>query len=175
MKWGRISSLLAALLFIAGVPIGARAATASVTLLPGPLAITDAPATLTYLPVTAPDDTQTFAATFTLGVVDATGSHAGWHIAANLGPVLDRFGSAVPVRASVVDDASVRTAAGRAPVSTLAYPLPFRGGDAIFRAAVRTGAGRASLSFDTELSFPTGIVENNQYTATLTVSVLSGP
>lgn len=175
MKWVCISSLLGALLFIS-MPIAARAATVDVTLLPGPLAITDAPVALTYLPTATDDDTRTFAANFTLGVVDATGSRAGWHIAANLGPVLDRSGFAVPAWASAVDNASVRAATGRAPASTLAYPRPFDGdGDTIFSAAAGTGAGRSSLTFDTELSMPIEGAESDQYTAMLTVSVVSGP
>ncbi|MDQ6604448.1 MAG: hypothetical protein M3Z19_17125, partial [Chloroflexota bacterium] len=56
------STLLACLIigWAFGIPSGARAATVTVTLLPGKLAITDAPTALIYTPTTPTNETRAY-------------------------------------------------------------------------------------------------------------------
>lgn len=173
-----LTSLLAFLLIglTCGTASGVNAATATVALLPGKLAVTDAPATLTYAATTTTNDTRTYATAFSVSVTDATGSLAGWHIQAALGPLLSAAGTTAVARTSMITGASVSTLTGRAPASTLAYPRPFHNeGETIFSAANRSGMGKSSVTFGAEMSIPTEIADSDQYTATLIMTIASGP
>ncbi len=167
------------MLCIIGVALLASAvsaATVTVTLLPGPLAITDSPATLVYIPVTATDTAQTFDANFTLAITDATGKKAGWHIDAALGPLTMSDGTPVSIRASVITHAHVTGLTGVAPFGVLAYPRPFHAdGDTIFIAAERSGVGKSSLTFDTEIAVPADLAITAPLTTTLTVTIVASP
>jgi len=121
MKWVcRLPSPV--LLFVIGYSLlvpTVSAATVTVALLPGPLAITDAPATLVYTPATATDTTQTFDATFTLSITDATGKRAGWHIDAVLGPLTMSDGTPVSTHTSAIARTRAIGLTGIAPLDTL--------------------------------------------------------
>ena len=159
-----------------GIASGVRAATASVTLLPGKLFITDAATTLIYTAAPSADETRAYTATFSISVTDATGSRAGWRIQAALGPVLNDTGASAFISASTITGATITTQTGRAPLGTLAYPRPFRtDGDTLFSAAAGSGMGKSSLAFTTELRVPAENLTSDQYSAALTVSILSGP
>jgi len=178
MKWVCRLPLIV-LLFVIGYSLLApavSAATVTVALLPGPLAITDAPATLVYTPATATDTAQTFDATFTLGISDATGKKAGWHIDAALGPLTTSDGTSVSPLASAITRARVTGLTGIAPLATLVYPRPFRtDGDTIFSAAERSGVGKSSLAFDTEIAVPADATNAAPLTTTLTVTIAASP
>ena len=167
---------LSVIVCVVGTADAVNGATATVTLLPGKLTITDAPAVLNFASTTATDDVRTYLATFSISVTDATGSLAGWHIQAALGPFLGTTGTSALASTSVITGANVTTQSGRAPNNTLIYPRPFRtDGDTIFSAAPRSGMGRSSVAFATQVSFPTMIADSEQYTTALDVTVISGP
>src|SRR6476646_4976921 len=90
----------------------ASAATVSAVLESGRLTITDAPVALTYSSTTTNDDTRLLDATFSLGVTDATGKKAGWHIQATLGTLTRTDGAPVSVRSSTVTEARVSALTG---------------------------------------------------------------
>lgn len=153
-----------------------RAATAMVSLLPGNLAVTDAPTAVTYIPTTTIDDARVYDATFSISITDATGSRAGWHVQAALGPLLSATGMAALARTSVITGATSGTLTGRAPASALTYPRPFHPeGETIFSAASRSGMGKSFVTFDAEVSLPMQVADSDQYTAALTVTVTAGP
>lgn len=173
-----LTSLLAFLLigFTCGTASGVNAATATVALLPGKLAVTDAPATLTYMATTTADDTRIYDSAFRISVTDATGSRAGWHIQAALGPLVNAVGTTAVARTSMITGASVSTLTGRDPASTLTYPRPFYSeGETIFSAANHSGMGKSSVSFGAEMSIPIEIADSDQYTAALAVTIVAGP
>lgn len=121
MKWiCRLPSpvLLFAIAYSLLVP-AVSAATVTVALLPGPLAITDMPSILVYTPTTVTDTAQTFDATFTLGVTDATGKRAGWHIDAVLGPLTMSDGTPVSTHTSAIARTRAIRLTGIAPLDTL--------------------------------------------------------
>ncbi len=172
------SALLICLLIglIFGIASGVGAATATVTLLPGKLAITDTPALLLYTGATATDEARTYTTTFSVSITDATGSRAGWHIQAALGPFLSATGTSAFASTATITGASVITQTGRAPSSTLAYPRPFHAdSDTIFSAAAGSGIGKSLVTFATELSIPADSADSDQYRAALAVTILSGP
>jgi len=178
MKWTLRLPLLATLaigltFFFASA---VSAATVSAVLQSGRLTITDAPVALTYSSITTADNLRLLDATFSLGVTDATGKKAGWHIQAALGTLTHTDGSAVSVRSSAVTQAHVTTLTGLAPNSVLSYPHTFRAnGDTIFSAAAGSGVGKSSLTFDTELAVSEDTADTAPLTTTLTVTIAAGP
>ena len=176
----RIYRLLSiVLLFIIGTALFApavSAATVTVTLLPGPLAITDAPSTLVYTPAMATNTAQTFDASFTLAVTDATGRKAGWHIDAALRPLMMSDGTSVPPFTSAITRTRVTGLTGIAPFGMLVYPRPFRAdSDTIFSADKGSGAGKSSLAFDTEITVPADATNAAPLSTTLSVTIAASP
>ncbi|MDQ2785187.1 MAG: hypothetical protein M3Y58_09330 [Chloroflexota bacterium] len=156
--------------------IPAGAATATAVLLPGQLTITDAPATVDFIPSSATDDTQRFAAQFAIGVTDATGSKAGWNIKANFITPAGADGIALPVRQSTITSANVTPDTGTAPISLFTYPRPFQTtGDTIFSAAPASGMGKSRLTFGADIVLPAAVSGDPLFTTTLVVTVASGP
>lgn len=179
MKWDRRTVILVAL--SAAFSLGTvcqhvDAATASVTLLPGKLAITGSPAAANYAIASTNETTRTYTGNFDVAIVDATGARAGWRIQATISPLINDSGTVVPVRSSAITAASAVAVTGRAPVSTLSYPRSFRlDGDTIFSAAPLSGVGRSVVAFTTELVIPTENAEMDQYAPALTLSISAGP
>jgi hypothetical protein len=178
MKWTLRLPLLATFVigltfFLASV-VGA--AKVSVALESGRLTITDAPVALTYSSITTSDNIRLLDATFSLGVTDATGTKAGWHIQAMFGMLTRTDGTPVPVRSSTVTGAHVATVTGLAPQSVLSYPHAFRtNGDTIFSAAAGSCVGKSSLTFDTELAVSADTADIVPLTTTLTVTIAASP
>lgn len=177
MKWARnlplLASVMIGLALFSGQAVGA--ATVTAVLEPGRLTITDAPIALTYSSATTADRLRTLDATFGLGVTDASGRRAGWHIQAALGPLTRADGTPVPVRSSTVTEARVTALTGRTPISTLSYPRAFRtSGDTIFSAAAGSGVGKSALTFGAELVVP-DTADDAPLTATLMVTIAAGP
>src|SRR4051794_37338435 len=169
-----LASCIIAIALFSAQAVGA--ATVSAVLEPGRLTITDAPVALTYASATTADNLRLLDATFGLGVTDATGKKAGWHIQARLGALTRADGSVVPIRSSAVTEAHISTLTGRAPASVLAYPHAFlTNGDTIFSAAAGSGMGKSSLTFGTELAVPADAADAAPLTTTLTVTVTAGP
>jgi hypothetical protein len=177
MKWTHKLPLLASfigLVFLSSQAVGATAVGA--TLESGRLTITDAPVALTYSSATTADNLRLLDATFGLGVTDATGKGAGWHIQAMLGPLTQIDGTPVPIYSSTVTEARVATLTGAAPASVLSYPHTFRAnGDTIFSAAAGSGMGKSALTFGTEIAVAADAATSNPLTATMTVTITASP
>jgi hypothetical protein len=174
MKWmQRITALFAFLAFFSAQSVGA--ATVTVTLEPGRLAITDVPALLIYSGGVASDDIRTLDATFSIGVTDATGKKAGWRIQAIFGPLTRADGTLVSVRSASMSQTAVTPLTGVAPRSTYSFPYSFpTDGDIIFSAAAGTGVGKSSLTFDTELTVPSDEADTFPLTTTINVAIIPG-
>lgn len=172
--------LFLSLLLPASLTLGSssvvHAATVSVTLLPGKLIIDSAPTVLTYIALPSADDTRTFVGGFSIAITDATGSRAGWHVQAALGPAIGPDGAPVPVQTATITTADVTPNTGRVPVSTLAYPRALRtDGETIFSAAAGSGAGKSSLTFNATLSVPASATRMETISTPLDVTIISGP
>ncbi len=165
---------LTGLILWASAPVDA--ATATAVLLPGPLTITSAPATVGFVASARSDDTQTFTTQFGIGVTDATGSTGGWNIRAKLITVARETGLPLPVRQSSITSADVMPESGTAPTSLLTYPRPLETtGDTIFSAARASGMGKSWLIFDAELDMPADSMGSTPFTTALVVTIISGP
>jgi hypothetical protein len=177
MKWTHkllLTPFIIGLVVFSAQAVGATAVTA--VLESGRLTITDAPVALTYSSATTADNMRMLDATFSLGVTDATGKRAGWHIQAMLGPLTHTDGTLVPVHSSTVTEARVTTLTGSAPTNMLSYPHAFRAnGDTIFSAAAGSGMGKSSLTFGTELAVAADATVSDPLTATLTVTIAASP
>ena len=169
-----LGTLVVGLTFFSAYAVSA--ATVTVVLESGRLSITDAPVALTYSSTTTSDNIRRLDTTFSLGMTDATGTKAGWHIQATLGALTRPDGSSVPVLSSAVTQARVTTLTGRPPNSMLSYPRAFRtDGDTIFSAAAESGMGKSSLTFDTELAVEADTADTAPLTTTLTVTITASP
>jgi hypothetical protein len=173
-KRALLASFIIGLALFASQAVGATAVSA--TLESGRLTITDAPVALTYSSAANADTERLLDATFSLGVTDATGKGAGWHIQAMLGPLTHADGTPAAVRSSTVTEARVTTLTGAAPASLLTYPHALRAsGDTIFSAAAGSGMGKSSLTFGTEIAVAADAAQSDPLTATLTVTITASP
>ncbi|MGI8856995.1 MAG: hypothetical protein ACR2JW_14705 [Thermomicrobiales bacterium] len=177
LKWTHkllLTPFIGLAFFAATQAVGATAVSAVIE--SGRLTITDAPVALTYSSAATADNMRVLEATFSLGVTDATGKKAGWHIQAMLGPLTHLDGTRVPVRSSAVTEAHVATLTGSAPASLLSYPHTFRAnGDTIFSAAAGSGMGKSSLTFGTEIAIAADAAASDPLTAILTVTIAASP
>jgi hypothetical protein len=178
MKWTHKLPLLAP--FIIGLALfssqAVGATAVSAVLESGRLTITNAPVALTYSSAATADNLRLLDATFGLGVTDATGTKAGWHIQAMLGPLTHTDGTPVPIHSSTVTEARVTTLTGAAPASMLSYPHAFRAdGDTIFSAAAGSGMGKSSRTFGTEIAVAADTATSDPLITTLTVTIAASP
>lgn len=152
------------------LPVAASAATVSVTLRPGPLAIIEAPAALTF--VAGAD--ASLVAVATIRVVDTTGSKAGWRIVAGIGPLVGSDGTDITDAEATIPGVNSTPQTGRPPTSTLVYPRALHAAtETIFSAAPGSGMGKSALGVTASVAdarLTPGVI----YTAALVVAIISG-
>lgn len=152
------------------LPVAASAATVSLTLQPGPLAIIEAPAALTF--IAGADASVTAVAT--VRVVDATGSKAGWRIATSLGPLIGSDSTDITDAEATITGVYVTPQTGRPPASTLVYPRALRAAtETIFSAAPGSGMGKSALIVTASVA-DARLTPGVTYTAALVVAIISG-
>ena len=150
------------------------AATASAVLSASSVTITAPPANFSYSG-TLSGDVLNLSSSFAVSVNDPSGTHAGWNLQASIGVLTATDSSTIPASAHTIQNVALSNVTGTAPVDNIVYPLaiPTTTGK-IFSANANSGSGKSTMTFATQLAVPAD-ASAGSYTATLTVSVVSGP
>lgn len=173
-KLSFVAACLAGLAFFS--PPAASAATVVTVLESGRLTITDASVALTGSSAMTADNLRLLNATFSLSVTDTTGTKAGWHIQATLGPLTGADGPPVPIHSATITEAHVATLTGRPPTSLLPYPRALRaGGDTIFSAAGGSGMGKSSLAFAVAIVVAADAADGAPLIGSAAMTIAAGP
>ncbi len=145
------------------------------TLTAGTLAITSTSPTFAYVG-TLTGAAQNLTSSFAVAVTDATGSAAGWKLTASITTLTAAVGGYTLADSSHTITGVTQTAVvGTAPTNNITYPMQIPTITAsIFNAATATGLGSVIETFATNLALPS-TVRAGTYTATLTVTIVSGP
>jgi hypothetical protein len=176
-----VASLMVAAMFAAAFMISghnASAADGTVTLTGGTLALTD-PGDFVFGAVTLDGlSAQSTTGTFTVGVDDPTASNAGWRLMSTLTPLTDAATHALPAAtiAAGADIDPTNTAGATAATNSITYPYTFPAAVAttFYNAAINTGQGSHTYDVTATQSVPKNSFAGD-YTATLTVTLISGP
>ncbi len=164
-----------ALLAIAAVMTfgsAASAATSTATLTGGTLSITAAASDFTYSG-TLTGAAQNLSSSFALSVKDATGSKAGWNLQAAIG-VLTAGTDTIVATNHTITGVTISAVVGTGPTNAIAVGQIPTTAAKIFNAAINTGKGTSTETFATQLTVPADAAAGT-YTATLTVTLVSGP
>ncbi len=162
------------------VPAGAATATATITA--GSLGFVSAPPNVTFN-ATLNGTNQTVTATQALDVSDATGSNAGWNIAAT--STTFTTGSVTLATNSTTVQSTPTTACDSGSSCTVAtnsitypYSLPAAGSaptaTKVFNAGANSGEGNETVTVTWSLAVPAATTPGT-YTSTWTLSLVSGP
>ena len=165
-------SLFALVVFV--VPVTAVGATsASATFTAGSLSISAPPANFSYSG-TLTGDVLNLASSFAIGVTDATGSKAGWNIQASIGVLTNVASDTIPAANHTITGVTVSGVKGTAPTNSVALGAIPTTTAKIYNAAASTGMGQSTMTFATKLAVPADAAAGT-YSATLTVTIVSGP
>jgi hypothetical protein len=171
LRKGFVGLLLASAIFVGSMSVGAASSTATLT--GGSLTITAPPANFSYSG-TLTGDVLNLTSSFAVGVNDATGSKAGWNLQATVGTLTNAANDTIPAANHTITGVTVSGVTGTAPSNGIATgPIPTTAGK-IFNAALNTGKGKSTMTFATQLAVPADAAAGS-YTATLTVTIVSGP
>ena len=87
----------------------------------------------------------------------------------------DAASDTIPASNHTIQNVAVSGTTGTAPANSIGYPLmiPTASGK-VFNAATNTGTGQATMTFNTQLVAPADTAVGT-YTATLTVTIATGP
>lgn len=173
----RFRNLLVVSFVIGSLVLGASAvsaATSTATLTAGSLSITAAPVNFLYPSTTLTGDVITLTSSFAVGVNDATGSKAGWNLQGTIGVLTDAASDTIPAVGHTITGVAISGVTGTAPTNAIANGQIPTTAAKIFNAAANTGKGKSTETFSTQLSVPADTAAG-VYTATLTVSIVSGP
>jgi hypothetical protein len=151
--------------------VGAASATATFTA--GALSISAPPANFSYSG-TLTGDVLNLTSSFAVGITDATGSKAGWNIQANIGVLTNAGNDTIPAANHTITGVSVSNVKGTAPTNSIALGAIPTTTAKIYNAATSTGMGQSTMTFATKLAVPADAAAGT-YSATLTVTVVSGP
>jgi hypothetical protein len=169
------AALVASSLFF-GVQ-AASAASSTATLTGGSLTITSPASNFSYPSTQLTGDVFNLTSSFAVGVNDATGSKAGWKLMATIdGPLTDPAGDIIPASGHTILNVLITPGTGTAPDnSSMSYgtAIPTTAAK-VFSAAVNTGKGRSTETFNTQLAIPADAAAGD-YSALMTVSIVSGP
>jgi hypothetical protein len=183
---GTLAVMALALAALSATAIPAGATTATATLTAGSLGFIGTPANLTFPSTALTGVNQTLTASAAIDIGDASGSGVGWNLTAtsttftsgaNLLPVAATTIGVVPSVASC-DASSTCAPATASAVVTYPYSLP-SGATAptatkMYSATAGTGLGDQTLTPTWTLAVPSKSLAG-AYTATWTISIVSGP
>ncbi len=153
---------------------GVSAATSTATLTAGSLAITAAPLNFSYPSTALTGDIINLTSSFVVGVNDATGSKAGWNLQGVITVLTDAGSNTIPAVGHTISGVAISGVTGTAPTNGIATGQIPTVAAKIFNATANTGKGKSTETFSTALSVPADTAAG-VYTATLTVSIVSGP
>ncbi len=168
---------LAVFLVIATMIIGTSgvsAASSTATLTAGSLSIAAAPANFLYPSTALTGDIINLTSSFAVGVNDATGSKAGWNLQGVVTVLTDAASDTIPAVGHTVSGVVISGTTGTAPTNSIANGQIPTTAAKIFNAAASTGMGKSTETFATALAVPAQTAAGT-YTATLTVTIVSGP
>lgn len=152
----------------------ASASDGTVSLTGGSLSIA-AVADFSYGTTALTGTSQALTSSFVVDVTDATGSAAGWNLTAQIGVMTATGSKTIAASNHTISGVTRASGTGTAPTNGSTYPMQIPSSTAkIYSAAATSGMGQSSLSFATGLAIPASTLAGN-YTATLTVSIVSGP
>lgn len=171
LRTGLLAFFIVGSLLVAGPAVGA--ATSTATLTGGTLAITAPPANFSYTG-TLTGDVLNLPSSFAVSVNDPTGTKAGWNLQATIGVLTNAGGDTIPAANHTIQSVAISGVTGTAPTNSVATgAIPTAGGK-IFNAAANTGKGKSTETFTTQLAVPADAAAGS-YTATMTVTIVSGP
>ncbi|MGD8758998.1 MAG: WxL domain-containing protein [Anaerolineales bacterium] len=183
-------AIAVALLMLGVIAVGVSAETATVTITGGSLSVTAANVTLSGVTLDGTDQTSTSAAgSNNWSATDATGTGLGWNLTIDSTDFTDGGAPLRTIDISSADqefkiqllDANITITAGNTkPVSQVtsltAIPESPAAALKFVSAAVDTGMGTYAINPNFELEVPAETyVGTGTYTATITISAVSGP
>ena len=151
-----------------------NAATSTATLTAGSLSITAAPANFSYPSTALTGDVINLTSSFVVSVDDATGSKAGWNLQGVVTVLTDAGSDTIAASNHTISSVAISGTTGTAPTNSIAAGQIPTTTAKIFNAAANTGKGRSTETFSTALVVPADTAAGT-YTATLTVTIVSGP
>jgi hypothetical protein len=165
--------LLMAMLVVVGSPF-ASAADGTLTLTGGSLTLATV-ADFSYPSTQLTGASFNLTSSFVADVTDATGSAAGWNLTAQIGTMTATGGKTIAAAGHTITGVTRTAGTGTAPTNSTTYAMQIPTSTAkIYSANANTGMGQSTLSFATQLTVPAATLVGD-YTATLTVSLVSGP
>lgn len=167
-----VGFFVVASLLIGASAVGAASSTATLTA--GSLSITAAPANFTYPSTALTGDIINLTSSFAVGVDDATGSKAGWKLQGVIGVLTNAGSDTIPAVGHTISGVAISGVTGTAPTNIIANGQIPTTAASIFNAAANTGKGKSTETFSTALAIPADTAIGT-YTATLTVTIVSGP
>ncbi len=171
LRKGLFALLVVGALFAGSLSVGAASSTATLTA--GSLSITAPPANFSYSG-TLTGDVLNLASSFAVSVNDATGSKAGWNLQAQIGTLTDAANDTIPAANHTITGVTVSGVTGTAPTNGIALGAIPTTTAKVFNAAANTGKGKSTMTLATQLAVPADAAAGS-YTATLTVTIVSGP
>ncbi len=172
MRTGFLALFMVGSLLIAGSAVSA--ATSTATLTAGSLSITAAPANFSYPSTALTGSVINLTSSFVVGVNDATGSKAGWNLQGVITVLTNAGSDTIPATGHTISGVAISGVTGTAPTNSIALGQIPTTAAKIFNAASNTGKGQSTETFSTALAVPADAAIGT-YTATLTVTVVSGP
>ena len=139
----------------------------------GTLTVTAQPANFSYSG-TLTGAQINLASSFAVGINDTTGNNAGWNVQATVGTFTAGADTITPAN-HTIQSATASGTTGTPPTNGVAYPMaiPTASGK-VYNAAVGTGTGQATVTFNSQLAVPSNAAAGT-YITTLTVTVAAGP
>jgi hypothetical protein len=172
LRAGLLALFMLGSLLIAGS--GVSAATSTATLTAGSLSIIAAPANFSYPSTPLTGDVINLTSSFVVGVNDATGSKAGWNLQGVITVLTDAGSDAIAATNHTISGVAISGVTGTAPTNSIALGQIPTTAAKIFNATANTGKGKSTETFSTALTVPADTAAGT-YTATLTVTIVTGP
>ncbi len=172
LRTGFLALFMVGSLLVAGSAVSA--ATSTATLTAGTLSITAAPANFSYPSTVLTGSTINLTSSFAASVTDATGSKAGWNLQGVITVLTDTGSDTIAATNQTISGVTISGVTGTAPTNSIAAGQIPTTAAKIFNAAANTGKGQSTETFATALAVPADTAAGT-YTATLTVTIVSGP
>jgi hypothetical protein len=172
LRAGLLAVFMIGSLLVAGS--GVSAATSTATLTAGSLSIAAAPANFAYPSTALTGDVINLTSSFVVGVNDATGSKAGWNLQGVVTVLTDAGSDTIAAANHTISGVAISGVTGTAPTNSITPGQIPTTAAKIFNATANTGKGKSTETFSTALTIPADTAAGT-YTATLTVTIVSGP
>ncbi len=171
-RTGFLALFMVGSLLVAGSAVSA--ATSTATLTAGSLSITAAPANFSYPSTILTGSVINLTSSFATSVTDATGSKAGWNLQGVITVLTNAGTDTIPATGHTISGVTISSVTGTAPTNNIALGQIPTTAAQIFNATANTGKGQSTETFATALSVPADTAIGT-YTATLTVTIVTGP